>query len=225
MGSAMKEESLPRKEREFIRHRREILECALELFSKNGFNSVTMNDIAAQSEFAVGTLYKFFRNKEDLYTALILEISDEFEGTLTRAIEDGKDEMDSIRGYVDNFIELFMKNLKFVRLYLAEARGASFNVQAGMDAELRKKYDRVLEKLAEVFKRGIRKKIFKDFDAYLLARGLDGIANAFLFQVLDHGDEHAFDTGTIMKMFFEPILSSSSSATGISPWAATSKAL
>jgi len=42
-----------------------------------------MHEIAKEAEFAIGTLYKFFRNKEDLYKALIMQLSDRFHGALT----------------------------------------------------------------------------------------------------------------------------------------------
>ncbi|OPX36689.1 MAG: hypothetical protein B1H13_14035 [Desulfobacteraceae bacterium 4484_190.3] len=69
---------LPRKTREFLRHRAEILDVALELFSEKGFHNVTMQEISRKSEFSVGTLYKFFPNKEELYRALFLEKAEEF---------------------------------------------------------------------------------------------------------------------------------------------------
>ena len=198
----MEEKKLSRKEREFLRHRQEILESALELFSEKGFHNITMHQIAGESEFAVGTLYKFFANKEDLYKALILEKSDEFHSTLMKAIDSGGDEMECIRGFLDTHITLFMENLKFVRLYFAETRGASFNIRAGLDEELRDRYDQILEKLADIFKRGIRKGLFKKFDPLLMATALNGITRALLFQRLDHGDEHPFDADMIIKIFF-----------------------
>ncbi len=51
---------------------------ALKLFSEKGFHNVSMHEIAEKSEFAVGTLYKFFSNKEELYKALILEKAEKF---------------------------------------------------------------------------------------------------------------------------------------------------
>ncbi|MFH0727662.1 MAG: hypothetical protein V2B19_15140 [Pseudomonadota bacterium] len=38
-----------------------------------------MRQIAWKAEFVMGTLYKLFRNKEDLYKALVLEMCDRFE--------------------------------------------------------------------------------------------------------------------------------------------------
>lgn len=43
-----------------------ILNCSFKLFSKDGIESVTMNEIAANSEIGVASLYRYFVTKEDL---------------------------------------------------------------------------------------------------------------------------------------------------------------
>lgn len=197
---------LSRKEREFLRHRGEILDVALELFSEKGFHNVTMQEVARESEFAVGTLYKFFANKEDLYKALFLEKSEGFHSAMKMAIAEGRDEVARIRAFVDTHIRLVMENLKFVRLYLAQAQGAKFNIGVGMDKDLEKKHKEILVDLSHIFKEGIQKRLFEDFDPYLLARALEGIIHAFLFQYLENPDNHPFDTDTIMKLFFGKVL-------------------
>ena len=202
----MEKKKLSRKEREFLRHHHEILEAALELFSEKGFHNVTMNEIAKESEFAMGTLYKFFSNKEDLYRALILEKSEEFRPALMNALDNGKDEMESIKAYIETSIRLFMGNLKFIRLYFAETRGASFSIRAGLDKEIKESHEQILIKLTQVFEEGIRKGLFRSMDPYLMATGLEGFTHAFLLQYLDYGDEHPFDAGTVTKMFFKSIL-------------------
>lgn len=196
---------LSRRQREFLRHRQEILDAALSLFSEKGFHSVTMHEIASTSEFAVGTLYKFFSNKDDLYKALILEKADEFHFALIEAIESGQDEMNSIRAYIETYIVLFMENEKYVRLYFAETKGASFNIRAGLDEEIKEKHEQVIKKLSNVFDRGIRQKLFVNHDPFLLATALEGVTHAFLVQQLDYTNEHPFDADTIIKMFFESL--------------------
>ena len=62
----MAKKQLSRKQRERLRHRQEILDMALKLFSERGFHNVSMQQIAEASEFAVGTLYNFFQSKEML---------------------------------------------------------------------------------------------------------------------------------------------------------------
>ena len=55
-----------RRERERARHREEILRAAERIFAERGFEGASMADIAAAAEFSVGSLYNFFRDKEDL---------------------------------------------------------------------------------------------------------------------------------------------------------------
>jgi len=144
----MENSSLPRRERDKLRQRQEMLAAALELFSEKGFHNVSMHEIAWKSEFAIGTLYKFFKNKEDLYKALMLEQADKFGEALTKAIEEPDDEVEKLRNYVRTKGQMFRDNLSMVRLYFAETRGASFNIMAGLDREIRDKYGHFLETLA-----------------------------------------------------------------------------
>lgn len=50
-----------------------ILETAADLFGEFGYNAVRMEDIAARAGVAKGTLYIYFKNKDDLFLALILQ--------------------------------------------------------------------------------------------------------------------------------------------------------
>jgi AcrR family transcriptional regulator len=48
---------------------RRIVETAVELAEKGGFEAVRLRDVAAHAEVALGTLYRRFRSKEDLLIA------------------------------------------------------------------------------------------------------------------------------------------------------------
>ena len=48
-----------------------LLAAAAEVFAARGFDAATMTGIAAQSESSIGSLYQFFRTKEDVADALI----------------------------------------------------------------------------------------------------------------------------------------------------------
>ena len=205
----MQTEKLPRREREKLRQRQEMLAAAFDLFSQKGYHNVSMHEIAVKAEFAIGTLYKFFENKEDLYKALVLEQCDKFEDAVARAIGDGDDEVEKLRNYVRTKGERFRENLPFVRLFLAESRGASFNIKAGLDEELRKRYYSFLEKLALIFASGIKNKRFKNItDPYHLAVALDSVVDAFLLLWLDAPERHPFpeDPDTILDIFLKGLV-------------------
>ena len=205
----MEDQKLPRREREKLQQRQEMLATALDLFSQKGYHNVSMHEIAEKAEFAIGTLYKFFQNKEDLYKALVLEQCDKFEDAITRAIEQPGDEVEKLRNYVRTRGERFRSNLPFVRLFLAERRGASFNIKAGLDEEVRKRYYNFLERLATIFDRGIKNQRFKKIAApYYLAAALDSVIDASLLLWLDAPDRHPYpeDPDTILNIFFRGLI-------------------
>jgi TetR/AcrR family transcriptional regulator len=197
---------LSRKERELQRHRQEILRLALKMFSESGFHGVTMQDIARESEFAVGTLYKLFNNKEDLYGALLMEKFDELEQVLKKAIEDSKDEIESIRTFVQNLVGLVRKNVRIFRIFHAEIHKAGFAAFGELERRLKQGHARYLAMLAELFERGIRKRVFKSLDPYSLATAFDGMIAGFMMQYFEQGDQYPLDADVIMEIFFGPIL-------------------
>ncbi len=196
---------LSRKEREHLRHREEILKAALSLFAEKGFHGTTMQDIAEVSEFSVGTLYNFFRNKEEIYDSLILDVAEEFHQILNEILDGKGSETERIQEVIAAKIDIFRNHLKQMRIYFAETQGATFNVKAGLDSQLRGWYEEYLQKLARVFRSGIRKKIFCERDPYLLALALDGISTAFLVESMDHPGERPFDAGTVLGIFFHGV--------------------
>lgn len=205
----MADQKLPRREREKLRQRREMLATALDLFSQKGYHNVSMHEIAAQAEFAIGTLYKFFQNKEDLYKALVLEQCDQFEDALGQAIDQPEDEVEKLRNYVRTKTDRFRRHLPFVRLFLAESRGVSFNLKAGLNEELRERYYNFLERLASIFDRGIKKQQFKKTaEPYYLAVALDSVIDASLLLWLDAPERHPYpeDPDTILNIFFRGLI-------------------
>jgi AcrR family transcriptional regulator len=63
-----------RKERERERRRQQIMVAAKRVFSVKGFSKATMEDIAKEAELSPGTLYLYFKNKDELYASLSLRI-------------------------------------------------------------------------------------------------------------------------------------------------------
>ena len=205
----MENKELPRREREKLRQRQEMLAAALTLFSEKGYHSVSMHEIAEKAEFAIGTLYKFFKNKEDLYKALILEQADRFHDAVTKAIEEPDDEVEKLRNYVKAKGAVYRANVSVIRLYFAETGGASFNVMAGLDREIRERYGHFLQTLASIFESGMKRKRFEKIaDPYHLAVALDSFTNAYLFLWLEAPERHPYpeDPDIILNILFKRLV-------------------
>jgi AcrR family transcriptional regulator len=189
----MENERIPRREREKLRQRKEMLDAALDLFADKGYHNVSMHEIARKSEFAIGTLYKFFKNKEDLYKALMLEQTEKSVEALTKAVDEPDDEVEKLRNYVRAKRQFFYENVSMVRLYFAETSGLSFSASSGLDREFRGRYAHLMEALASIFKSGMsRKRFAKIADPYSLAVALESLTNGFLFLWLESPERHPY---------------------------------
>lgn len=62
-----------RKNRERLARRRQILAAARMLLLEKGINGVSINQIAKRAELGVGTIYFYYRSKEELFVALQAE--------------------------------------------------------------------------------------------------------------------------------------------------------
>lgn len=65
-----------RKEREKLQRRKDIIDAAEKVFFSRGFESATMDEVAEMAELSKGTLYLYFKSKEDLQFAIFMRGSD-----------------------------------------------------------------------------------------------------------------------------------------------------
>jgi TetR/AcrR family transcriptional regulator len=183
-------ENLSRRERLNFQQRDEILMTALKLFSEKSYQTVSMQDIAKEAEFGMGTVYKFFRSKEDLYRALILQTAEKWHHTVLWTLEQEEDPVRAIEKCIAIHRKLFFDNLPFVHLFF---NGAFFHVPPTSEPDLHNFRDEYLKKLASIFERGIKAKVFRDGDPYHMALALYGIILTFLFRMNE--DSAGFEKG------------------------------
>jgi AcrR family transcriptional regulator len=71
----VKVNSLSRRERERLFRKNEIISASVKLFAERGFDATTLDDIALAAEFGKGTIYNYFSGKEEIYSAIVDEVS------------------------------------------------------------------------------------------------------------------------------------------------------
>ncbi len=70
------EPQTPRRERERLRHRREILDAARRVLSARGVEAFTIEHVAKEAEFAIGSIYRHFASKEELIDMIAADLSE-----------------------------------------------------------------------------------------------------------------------------------------------------
>ena len=74
--------------------RQKLIEVARELFARKGIEGTTMNDIATTSQKGRRTLYTYFRNKEEVFAAVIEDelehLSEEMDKVVSLPLQIGR---------------------------------------------------------------------------------------------------------------------------------------
>ena len=78
-----------RKKREKEDRRVAIIDVAERLFSRKGYDGVTMEEVAREAQLATGTLYLYFENKDTLYVSVAMRAVDIF-GSMLEAAMNGQ---------------------------------------------------------------------------------------------------------------------------------------
>jgi TetR/AcrR family fatty acid metabolism transcriptional regulator len=175
---------LSRKEREYQNHRKEILSAAEGVFAEKGFFSSTMSEIAERAEFGTGTLYKYFKSKEDLYFTLIDEKTDAINHLAKVELARGASPVERIRKVLDLQFEFVEKNRDFFRIYISERNRFEWTMKDELGKGIHDKMVAYIRILTQVMKEGMKEGEFKLMDPTDLAHALVGIVNSFIFEWL-----------------------------------------
>ncbi len=174
-------EKLSRKEREYQARREEILRAAEKIFAKNGFYNSTVAEIAKESEFAIGTLYQFFKNKEELYYTMMIEKFDLLYNTLLTEV--GKntkcfEKLNCLVGVVLAFIE---QNVDFFKIFTWELNVLNSNMNHNLKDQLITKHFAYSKLISDVINKGLQEGVLKEGNADDLSTALLGMMNIFSF--------------------------------------------
>ncbi len=171
-----------RKERRNEATRREIREAAARLFFTRGFREVTMADIGREVGLSPGSLYYYFRNKEDILRELDAECVQRFHEFLNR-FEAGD------RGLFETLVALFEAVFRFARenrdyfVFLTRLVSSVHPALLGEIAESRvKTFERARAFLTDLM-RGFQERgeARADLPAEDLAHLLGGLVHSLLF--------------------------------------------
>ncbi len=176
-----------RKERERDAHRREIVDAAEKVFIAKGYQKATVEQIAQESDFSVGTLYNFFKNKEELYVKVLEKITEEFREEFSRSV---KGEADAVRA-IENLIKLRVSHWDahrgFFPIFLENAPGSQMDPMPALPERVREMYRAYLVEVSKVFQRGMAEHRFRQGDPLYLTLCLEGITNATVAYWGQHG--------------------------------------
>jgi TetR/AcrR family transcriptional regulator len=176
-----------RKEREERERRALILEVTERLFSEKSLNEASMAEIAREAEFGVGTLYKYFEDKNTLIRTLVEDRMGthfkELEGAL---LSDGVPERVLERA-VGAYLVSVKSRSRFFKFFMTNFHPGVSDSGGPVDMTfLEERREQIIGLLRGVFQRGIDEGRFAPVGAEALTAALFGMMMSFHF----HGELH-----------------------------------
>lgn len=167
-----------RKEREVARTRRDILEAAARVFAQRGYHGATMEDVATEAGFAVGSLYNYFRGKEQIYASLLQMVSEEFESLQQQPPVGSLAFQQRLEWLMRSAFALVEKHREFFVMFLTEHGDLSWALSHEALEGLRQRRRLWTDHMAALMADGIAEGVLRPLDPRDLAYFVQGSFNA-----------------------------------------------
>lgn len=166
--------------------RQEIIRAAMDVFSRSGFSGSTTRKIAERAGISEAMIYSHFKDKEELYSAIIDQKMQESE-PLYYPLDAmrKKDDERVFATIVSNFMQRYSQDTTFLRLLLFSALEGHELAGMFVAGPVR----RFFEFLAEYIRERMDDGAFSSVDPEIASRCLVGMVNYFILLKNIFGDE------------------------------------
>jgi len=161
--------------------RKAILSSATKLFARKGYYNAKTAEIAEEAGVAAGTIYNYFKSKDDILISIFSERLGEMIATL-RGVMDGMDDADSkVSFIVTSMMRLFQTDRDLAEVLVFELRQSAKFLKSTAMLELLKFLELIEEVIAEGQDEGTyRKGVDPALIAVLLVGCIEAILNIWI---------------------------------------------
>ena len=186
-----------RKERERGRRRQQIMIAAKRVFYTKGFAKVTMEDIAREAELSPGTLYLYFKSKDELCASLSLRILQYLNIRLRHvSAEKGLDGEEKLEALKKTIIDVYQFDpLILINLFRLQSSEILKNLSPQLLADIKKLFSSSLGAMSDIFKEGINNGVIIDKKPEALADLLWALFSGIVLwgekkQIMDNNEDY-----------------------------------
>ena len=148
--------------------------AAKRIFSLKGFNKATMEDIANEAELSPGTLYLYFKNKDELRASLSLRIL-QYLNIKLKYVSTEKDlepeqKIEALKEAMYDVYEF--DPLILINMFHLQSSEILKNLSPQLVSDIKELSNNSIEAMADIFEEGIKKNAFIDKKPVALAETL-----------------------------------------------------
>jgi TetR/AcrR family fatty acid metabolism transcriptional regulator len=158
-----------------------ILEAAIKVFAEQGFHQATISQIAREAGVADGTIYLYFKNKEDILVNFFGYKTKQVFGRFREEVDKADNARDKLRLLIKRHLEEFQRDRNMAVLYQTETRRFSRMCEEQI-REMSKLY---LDLVSEIVESGqdeglMRKDLYMGLVKRFIIGAIDEVINTWL---------------------------------------------
>ncbi len=149
---------------------RDILAAASTILREQGIGKLSIGAVLEEAALGTRAFYRHFDSKDDLLTALFLDMARAEERRLRRRMASAATEVDAVAAWIDGRLDL-----AFDHAIKSDLRRVSIQAQSQSSALIQPAYAEMLKPLGEALQRGLRSGVFHGVDPVTDAQFIHGV--------------------------------------------------
>ncbi|MDD3978531.1 MAG: TetR/AcrR family transcriptional regulator [Methanomicrobium sp.] len=167
--------------------RQQIIQAAAEVFGNSNFQSAVVSEIAQKANVAEGTIYQYFKNKEDLFFSIPAQKTEEFCEEFNLHLQGIHDALNKIRKLIWYYLYFFKTNPAYARILMLEMRVSKSFIKSETYGRIKAFTNKILEIIKDGQQEG---SIRKDVDIYTIRELMLGIMEYRVTRWLLKGEKY-----------------------------------
>ena len=200
---------MSRKERERLFRKQEIIDASVKLFASKGFNNTTLDEIAASSEFGKGTIYNYFSSKEEIYSAIVEDVSKNLKQIINQADKTAESATDFVRIYTGSLFYYCLANKEAFKLFVREIVPFTTDLFVLNREKILRRQNSLKNTLIKRFSEGIKQKEFKGSDPDKIVSLYQHLVFPYILYLIESPKKDLDEDSEIdfvLEVFFKGIL-------------------
>ncbi|HLR60486.1 MAG TPA: TetR/AcrR family transcriptional regulator [Pseudogracilibacillus sp.] len=148
-----------------VDRKQDIIKAATQSFSLFGYKATTMDQVAKLANVGKGTIYTFFKNKEELFDDIIITLISDMENKAIKAISSEKPFKDNLHDALYQMLEFRLDHQLTIKLFEEDRDFGTPIVQEGM----KKLESAILTFIEDKIEKAITRKEIKACDPEITA--------------------------------------------------------
>jgi TetR/AcrR family transcriptional regulator, fatty acid metabolism regulator protein len=165
----------------------QILTAAIKVFANRGFSQSTIAQIAHQAGVADGTIYLYFKNKDDILVQFYERMTEHVSERFHEAVKDGTSALEKLHNLVRAHLEVFQSQADGAIVYQSETH-LQWRLVQEPTRQMSKMYREVISKLVALGQEEgtFRSDLYVGLVKRLINGAVEEVINTWIHTGMDH---------------------------------------